>query len=147
MQIDIHDTPYEAAAPSPPPAAERSGLTVGDRQWAASAHFAALIAALATSWFAGVAGLVAALVVWLLARDRSEFAAEHAREALNFNLSMFLYGVVGVIFAVFTLGIGLLVVLPLWALLALAWIVLTIVAGFKAYDGERYRYPLTIRFV
>ena len=147
MQIDLHDTPYDAADPSPRPAEERSGLSAGGRQWAGSAHFAALIAALATSWFAGVAGLVAALVVWLLARDRSEFAAEHAREALNFNLSMFLYAVLGVIFAVFTLGIGLLVVLPVWALLALAWIVLTIIAGFKAYDGERYRYPLTIRFV
>ena len=126
---------------------DRDALGASDRQWAAAAHFAPLLAALITSWFAGVAGAVAALVVWLLCRDRSEFAAEHARDALNFNLSMFLYAVVGLIFAVFTLGIGLLIVLPLWGLLGLAWVVLSIVAGFKAYDGERYRYPLTIRFV
>lgn len=126
---------------------ERAALSTSDRQWAAAAHFAPLLAALITSWFAGIAGVVAALVVWLLCRDRSEFAAEHARDALNFNLSMFLYAVAGLIFAVFTLGIGLIIVVPLWVVLGLAWVVLSIVAGFKAYDGERYRYPLTIRFV
>lgn len=144
MYTDTHDnldlTPD--AAPD-----GRAGLSAGDRQWAAAAHFAPLLAALITSWFAGVAGVIAALVVWLLARDRSAFAAEHARDALNFNLSMFLYVMIGIVFAVFTLGIGLLIVLPMWLVLGLAWVVLSIVAGFKAYDGEQYRYPLTIRFV
>jgi uncharacterized protein len=138
-----HDPSGDAAAR----AAAGAGLSVSDRQWAAGAHLAALLAALITSWFAGIAGVVAALVIWLLARDRSEFAAAHAKEALNFNLSMFIYAVVSMLFAVFTLGIGLLVVVPLWVVLAVAWIVLTIVAAFKAYDGEVYRYPLTIRLV
>ena len=140
MHADTYDS-FELASE------ERDALTASDRQWAAAAHFAPLLAALITSWFAGIAGVVAALVVWLLCRDRSAFAAEHARDALNFNLSMFLYAMAGLLFAVFTLGIGLLIVLPLWALLGLAWVVLSIVAGFKAYDGERYRYPLTLRFV
>lgn len=140
MHADTYDS-FELASE------DRDALTAGDRQWAAAAHFAPLLAALVTSWFAGIAGVIAALVVWLLCRDRSAFAAEHARDALNFNLSMFLYAMAGLLFAVFTLGIGLLVVLPLWALLGLAWVVLSIVAGFKAYDGERYRYPLTLRFV
>jgi uncharacterized Tic20 family protein len=115
------------------------------RGWAASAHIAALVAALATSWFAGVAGTVAALVVWLLARDRSAFAAAHAKEALNFNFSMFLYAVASVLLVVFTLGLGLLVAVPVWIALAIAWLVLTIVAAVKAWDGEHYRYPLTLR--
>ena len=29
--------------------------------------------------------------------------------------------------------------------LALAWIVCTLLAAFKAYDGQPYRYPITIR--
>ena len=80
-----------------------------DRQWAAAAHGAALLAALLTSWIAGVAGAVAALVVWMLVRDRSAFAAEHAREALNFNLSMFIYAALLTVLVIFTLGIGLIV--------------------------------------
>lgn len=116
-----------------------------DRQWAAAAHAGALVAALLTSWVAGIAGAVTALVVWMLVREKSAFAAEHAREAVNFNLSMFIYAAISVVLVVVTLGIGLLVAVPLWILLALVWIVCTLVAAFKAYDGQSYRYPLTIR--
>ena len=116
-----------------------------DRTWAAGAHGAALLAALLTSWIAGIAGAVAALVVWMLVRDKSAFAAEHAKEAVNFNLSMFIYAAISVVVVVFTLGIGLLVAVPLWLVMALVWIVCTLIAAFKAYDGKTYRYPLTIR--
>lgn len=119
--------------------------SLSDRQWAAAAHAAALFAALLTSWVAGVAGAVAALAVWMLVRDKSAFAAEHAKEAVNFNLSMFIYAAAAVVFSIFTLGIGLIVALPLWGILALVWIVCTLVAAFKAYDGQPYRYPVTIR--
>ena len=119
--------------------------SLSDRQWAAGAHAAALLAALLTSWVAGVAGAVAALAVWMLVRDKSAFAAAHAREAVNFNLSMFIYAALSVLLVVFTLGIGLLVAVPMWIVLALVWIVCTLVAAFKAYDGQSYRYPLTIR--
>ena len=32
-----------------------------------------------------------------------------------------------------------------WGILALVWIVCTLIAAFKAYDGQAYRYPVTIR--
>ncbi|RZA13579.1 MAG: DUF4870 domain-containing protein [Lysobacteraceae bacterium] len=118
---------------------------LGERQWAAAAHVAALLAALATSWVAGIAGALGALVVWLLVRDKHAFAAEHAREALNFNLSMFIYAALLTVLVVFTLGIGLIVALPMWLILAVTWVVCTLVAAFRAYDGQPYRYPLSIR--
>ena len=119
--------------------------SLSDRQWAAGAHVAALLAAMLTSLWAGVAGAIAALVVWMLVRDKSAFATEHAKEALNFNLSMFIYAAIAVVLVVFTLGIGLIVALPMWLVLALAWIVCTLLAAFKAYVGQPYRYPITIR--
>ena len=122
-----------------------TAIASSDRNWAAGAHLAALVAAFATSWFAGIAGAIGALVVWLLVRDRYAFAAAHAKEALNFNASMFLYAVVSILLVVFTLGLGLLVAVPVWIGLAIAWVVFTIVAAVKAYYGETYRYPLTIR--
>ena len=45
-----------------------------DRHWAAAAPIAALAAAALTHWFAGVAGTLAALAVWMLVRDKSAFA-------------------------------------------------------------------------
>ena len=132
-----------------------------ERHWAAMAHLSALLLALMTSWAAGVAGVVAALVVWLLKKDASPFVAGHAREALNFNLSMLLYacaavaigiGLVGA--TVFTLGIGLILTLPAGVLLVLAcgaigalWLVCSVVAMVKAWNGESYRYPLSMRLV
>ena len=77
-----------------------------ERLWAASAPVAALLAALATSWIAGVAGALAAFCVWLLVRDKSAFAAEHAREALNFNLSMLIYLTAAIGIGIVLIGLG-----------------------------------------
>lgn len=121
------------------------GPTKSERQWAAGAHLAALILALVTSWAAGIAGAVGALAIWMVKRDDSPFAAEHAKEALNFNLSMFIYAVVLVVLSVLTLGIGLVVAVPLGLAIAVVWLVCTLVAAFRAYDGREYRYPLSIR--
>ena len=118
---------------------------LNERQWAAGAHLAALILALVTSWAAGIAGVVGALAVWMIKRDDSPFAAGHAKEALNFNLSMFIYAVVLVVASVITLGLGLIVTVPLALVIAVVWLVCTLVAAFRAYDGQPYRYPLSIR--
>lgn len=135
--------------------------TSGERQWAAMAHVAALVLALFTSWFAGFAGMLGAGAVYLVKRDDSAFIAAHAREAINFNLSMFIYAVLAIAigvalgaFTVLTLGIGLVVAAPaalvlvaLVALVALVWLVCSIIAAVKAWNGEAYRYPLTLRLL
>ncbi len=119
--------------------------TLNERQWAAGAHLIALILALITSWAAGIAGAVGALAVWMIKRDDSPFAAGHAREALNFNLSMFIYAVALVVLTVITLGLGLIITIPLGVAIAVVWLVCTLQAAFRAYDGQEYRYPITIR--
>ena len=132
-----------------------------ERHWAASAHIAALLLALMTSWMAGIAGVVGAGIVYLTKRDDSDFVAEHAREAVNFNLSMFLYACMAVAIAIalvgvtiLTLGIGLILTVPAGLLLvaacagiAVLWLVCSIIAAVKAWNGERYRYPLSIRLL
>ncbi len=130
-----------------------------ERHWAALAHLSALVLALLTSWFAGAAGVLAAGIVYLVKHDDSAFIAGHAREAINFNLSMFLYalaaGALGVVLVgatVLTLGLGIIVTAPAGLLLVLAiaaiavlWLVCSIIATVKAWNGETYRYPLTVR--
>ena len=104
------------------------------------------------------AGILGAGAVYLFKRD-SSFVANHAREALNFNLSMFIYaciafaiGVVLVGATVLTLGIGIILTAPAGlalmvaiAAIALMWLVCSIIAAVKAWNGESYRYPLTMR--
>src|SRR3546814_4176304 len=49
--------------------------TDSERQWAALAHLSALVLALMTSWIAGAAGVLAAVVVYMIKRDDSPFAS------------------------------------------------------------------------
>jgi len=90
--------------------------------------------------FFGIPSLVGPLVLWLLNRD-DPYVEAQAKEALNFNISFLLYGVVAAISIVLLVG---LLVLPI---VLVTWFVLVIVASVKAANGEGYRYPLTIRFV
>lgn len=136
-----------------------AALQQNERLWAVGVHLAALLAAVLTSWAAGLAGALAALVVWLLVRDRHPFAAAHAKESLNFNLSMLIYAVVagGITVALvgatlLTLGFGLLLTAPAglvlllaWAGIAALWLVCSVVAAVKAWEGQPYRFPLTLR--
>jgi uncharacterized protein len=91
--------------------------------------------------------IIGALVAWLVFKDRSSFADDQGKEALNFQLSTTLYAVLLGVFAIFTLGIGLILAIPLWGALAVFHIVMMLVAAVKTNEGVVYRYPLTIRFI
>lgn len=126
---------------SPPVAAQvwhqpqhPSGLSSEVRNWALAAHLSAFAGALVALAFVGP------LVVWLVKREEHPFIAEHGREALNFNLSVLLYGIVFTVLAFVLIGIPLLIALGIF------WLVVTILAAVRASNGESYRYPLTIRF-
>ena len=129
---------YQASYRQPMTASE-------ERSWAMGAHLSALIMVV------GIPSLLGPLLVWLVKREQSAFVDDQGKEALNFNLSVFLYAIVGgilmTVLAIITLGVGLLVLVPLGLLLAAAWFVLVIVAAVRANAGETYRYPLTIRFL
>jgi uncharacterized protein len=135
------------AAPQPHP----SGLSSELRGWAIAAHLGGLVIGLST---AAVFGFVGPLLVWLFKRDEHPFTDHHAKESLNFQLTVLLVLVLSValaipalIFGVLTLGIGLVLLGVLAVVAVVAWIVLPIIGAVKASNGEGYRYPLTIRFV
>ncbi len=111
------------------------------RSWALAAHLSALLSLVIGFPFVGP------LVIYLVKRD-DPFVRGHAAEALNFNLSVILYGIVLAVVTIALLFfiVGLLLI-PLFVVLGLAWIVLVCVAAAKAGQGAEYRYPLTIRFV
>ena len=133
----------QATAPQAQPATAMAPTTdASARQWAVFAHLSGLLALLIGLPFVGP------LVIYLVKKDDHPFIADQAREALNFNLSVFIYEVVGAIAAVIlTIVLIGLLIFPVLIAIAIAWIVLVIVAAVKANSGEAYRYPLTIRMV
>jgi uncharacterized protein len=97
------------------------------------------------STFAGLivpfGSVIGPLAVWLTRRDQDPFIDQAGREALNFGISIAIYGAVVLVGALMLVGIPLLIVG------VVAWVVLASLAAVKASQGETYRYPLTMRLV
>jgi uncharacterized Tic20 family protein len=85
------------------------------------------------------------LVIYLSKKDDSPFAAGEAREALNFQISLFLYGVLSL--PLLCLVITIPFILLAWLAMLVGQLVLPIVAAVRAADGVPYRYPLTLRLI
>ena len=119
------------------PATSGSTPTENERTWGMLAHLSAL-AGLVLPLIGIVLG---PLAVWLTRRDESRFVGEHAKEALNFNISVLLGAIacmlLTLVFVGFLLGTALFIF----------WIVMTLVAAIKASEGHIYRYPFSLRLV
>jgi uncharacterized Tic20 family protein len=124
------DDPNSHAAPGAAP-------TENERTWGMLAHLSAL-AGLVMPLIGIVLG---PLAVWLAKRDESQFVAGHAKEALNFNISVLLAALacmlLMLVFVGFLLGTALFIY----------WLVMTLVAAIKASEGHAYRYPISLRLV
>ena len=86
-------------------------------------------------------GILVPLIVYLAREDKASPVASHAREALNFHISVYIYSLCCI--PLFFVVIG----LPILAALGIATLILSIVASVRGVDGSEYRYPLTIRLV
>lgn len=131
----------------PGAASTASGVPAEERQWAMFAHLSALAGGLLTSAIGGWGFFLGPLVIWLMKKDTMPFVADQAKEALNFNISVAIIFFVLFVLTLLTLGIGILLTGPLMILVGLGWLVFTIIASIKANQGERYRYPFTLRLV
>ena len=83
-------------------------------------------------------GLVVPLVVYLVKKEESERVAFHAKEALNFHISIMIYTLVCAITCVGA---------PLIIVIGVGGMVLSIIAATKVSDPVPYQYPLTLRLV
>jgi len=107
------------------------------RRWAMLCHLSALIGLLGN----GIGFLLGPLFVWLMRKEDHPFVDEQGKEAVNFQLTMFLALFVSIPLLLIIVG------LFLMAVIGLLMTILPIVAAIKANDGVAYRYPLTIRFI
>lgn len=120
----------------PSDSAVAAAISKEQRNWAMLAHLSGLLA-FATL----VGGIVGPLVLWLLRKDDMNFAAEQAKEALNFQITVFLAGLVAAVLCLILIGFLLL------AILVIADIVLVVIATVKASEGVAYRYPFNLRLI
>ena len=82
--------------------------------------------------------LLATLIIYLIKKDESKFVSDHAKESLNFQITL--------IIAMFVLIISIIGIFLTWILGILA-LVLIIVATVKASEGKAYKYPFCLRLI
>jgi len=133
------------ATSTPPPV---GAPPAEERQWAMFAHLSALVGGILTSGWAGSIGcFIGPLIIWLVKKDTMTFVNDQGREALNFNITVGIVFLGLFVLTIVTLGIGLILTVPLMIIVGIAWLVLTIIAGMKANEGVAYRYPFTLRLI
>ncbi len=105
--------------------------------WGMLCHLTALVG------FIGIpfGHIIGPLVVWLLKRHDYPLVDEEGKESLNFQISMTIYGLLAAILIFLIIGIFLLIGL------AIADVILIIIASIKTSNREKFRYPLTIKFL
>ena len=83
------------------------------------------------------------LIVWMIGKSDSDFVNEHGKASLNFQISLTLFFIVCVFLILF---IGPIAVVLLAGSVLYA-VVMVIVNGVKAHNGEDGAYTLTIQFL
>lgn len=85
--------------------------------------------------------IIAPVVLWLLKRDEHPYIDEQGKEAVNFQITVAIYAIVAAVLVLLLVGLLLL------AAVAVFQVIMVIVAAVRASEGERFRYPLTLRLV
>ncbi|QGH35496.1 DUF4870 domain-containing protein [Gracilibacillus salitolerans] len=85
--------------------------------------------------------IIGPLIIWMIKREESAFIDYHGKEYFNFFISFTIYAIVSGILVVVLIGV---LLLPIVGILAF---IFTLIALFKAFNGEEYKIPLVIRFI
>lgn len=107
------------------------------RMWAMFCHLAALAGLVVPV----VGCIVGPLVVWQIKKEEFPFVDKQGKEAVNFQISMLIYGIVAGLLCFACVGVVLLPAVVIFDFIFM------LIAAVKANDGYHYRYPLSIRFI
>ena len=83
-------------------------------------------------------GFLAPLIIYLMKKDESKYVAAHAKESLNFQITMFI--------VYFVLAISIIGLFLIWIFVIIACI-FVIIATIKASENKLYKYPVNFRII
>ena len=119
-----------------------------ERGWAMAAHLCGLLWVLGSGSliFLPFGGLVlftilGPLIILLSKGQSMPFVAAQAKESLNFQITVWLLGVVFALLAIVRIGF-----VFLW-ILGIVNLSLVVIAAIRVSDGTPYRYPFCLRLV
>lgn len=141
--MDPQDPPQPPALEQtkvhPPSLGPPSGIPPNELNLAMWCHLIPVL-----SWFIfGPLGFIGPLLIMTNRQPPSSYINYHAKEAINAQISIMIYGVAITIFGMITCGLGILLLIPGLVI----FFIFGIMATIAATRGEYHRYPLCIRFV
>ena len=89
--------------------------------------------------------IIIPFLIWLIKGDESAFVNEQAREALNFQISLFIYGVISVML-IFTI-IGIPIAIIAFIIFIITNIICSIKGAVRTSKGLEYKYPMNLRLI
>lgn len=115
-----------------------SPLSYDEKKWAMFCHLSSLAGVVLPIPFANI---IAPLIIWTIKKESSEFIDDQGKQVINFQISMLIYTIILIPFAILLIGI------PALIAIAILDLIFTIIGAVKANNGERYRYPMAITFL
>ena len=97
-----------------------------------------------------IGGFLAPLIIYLIKKDESAYIRSHAKESLNFQLTVLLAWIalwIVTMILTFIFFFFSFLWFPLMVLLMIANLVLVIIATIRASENKIYKYPFSIKFV
>ena len=85
--------------------------------------------------------IILPLIIWAIHKKTFPFVDQHGKESINFQISMTIYSIVGLVLIHLFIGF---LVLPA---LVIINIVFVIIASIAASKNEAYKYTLSIRLI
>ncbi|MDH3797996.1 MAG: DUF4870 domain-containing protein [Desulfobacterales bacterium] len=107
-----------------------------ERQWAMLAHLGTF-----SSMFVPLGNFIAPIVIWQIKKHESDFVVEQAKESLNFQITLILYFIISIPLCFIIIGFFLIFALVIFGL------IMVIVGGIRANEGEDFCYPMTLRLI
>ena len=108
-------------------------LTADDKQWGMFCHLSSL-----AGFVVPMGNIIGPVVCWMMKKETSRFVDYHGKESLNFQISMIIYCLICMVTII---GI------PLVFLIGIYGLIMPIIAGLKAQEGELYEYQMIFRLV
>ncbi|MDG2181986.1 MAG: DUF4870 domain-containing protein [Mariniblastus sp.] len=108
-----------------------------EKNWMIICHLASFAGAFGMP----IGNVIGPLVVWLIKKDESEEIDYHGKESINFQITLTIYMLISIVLCFLFIGFALVPAVLMFGT------VFTIIATVKTNDGDRYRYPLSIRFL
>ena len=113
------------------------------RTWNMLCHLSAL-----AGFVFPLGNILGPLLVWQIKKNEFPSVDVHGKAALNFQITvaiaMFVTGLVAGVLSFFCVGY---LLIPLVLLIVLGGMILAIIAGIKANNGEDYQYPWSLDLV